>query len=298
MDRRDFLRASGATLTLAAGGLALPRALRAQEAGPPGATTTPAGRTPRKNRLRHSVARWCFGGINLDALARDAAAMGIDSIEILGPGDWPVVKQHGIGCAVAIGIGGIGESWNRKEQHDSLVQQAESLIPQCAAAGVPNIVIFSGNSRGQDDAEGVANCVVGLRRVTPLAEKHGVTLVMEYLNSKVDHGDYAFDNMKYGLEVVQGVGSDRMKILYDIYHAQIMEGDVIRTIKDHHASIGHYHTAGVPGRNEIDETQELNYPAICRAIVETGFKGWLGQEFIPRRDPMTSLRQAIDLCDV
>jgi hydroxypyruvate isomerase len=295
MDRRDFLRASGATLTLAAGGLALPAIGRAQEADAPAAA--PA-RTPRRNRIRHSVARWCFGGMELETLARNAAAMGIDSIEILGPGDWPVVKKHAIGCAVAIGIGGIADSWNQKELHDSLVQQAEGLIPQCAEAGVPNVVIFSGNSRGQPDSEGIANCVAGLRRVAPIAEKHGVSLVMEYLNSKVDHGDYAFDHMKYGLDVVQGVGSDRVKILYDIYHAQIMEGDVIRTITDHHASIGHYHTAGVPGRNEIDDSQELNYPAICRAIVATGFKGWLGQEFIPRRDPMTSLRQAIDLCDV
>ncbi|MBL8842859.1 MAG: TIM barrel protein [Planctomycetes bacterium] len=295
MDRRDFLKFSGASLALASTALAAP-ALRAQQGAP--AAAPPAAPTARKGRIRHSVARWCFNGVPLDELARHSAAMGIGSVEILGPGDWEVVKKHGIGCAVAIGIGSIPDSFNRKEKHDELQAQAESLIPQCAAAGVPNIVIFSGNKRGQPDAEGIANCVAGLRRVAPIAEKHGVTLVMEILNSKVDHGDYAFDHMRYGLEVVQGVGSERVKILYDIYHAQIMEGDVIRTIRDHHASIGHYHTAGVPGRNELDENQELHYPAICRAIVATGFKGWLGQEFIPTRDPMTSLREAIDLCDV
>ncbi len=290
MDRRDFLKFSGASLALATAGLAA-SAAHAQE-------QKPAVATARKGRIRHSVARWCFSGMNLDDLARHSAAMGIGSVEILGPGDFEVVKKHGIGCAVAIGIGSIPDAFNRKENHDSLLAQAEALLPKCAAAGVPNVVIFSGNSREQADSEGIANCVAGLRRLMPLAEKHGVTLVMEYLNSKVDHGDYAFDNMRYGLEVVQGVGSERMKILYDIYHAQIMEGDVIRTIRDHHASIGHYHTAGVPGRNELDADQELNYAAICRAVVATGFKGWFGQEFIPKRDPMTSLREAIDLCDV
>ncbi len=292
MDRRDFLKLSSASLALASSNLLTPRA-RAQDMVN---TATPP--TARRNRLHHSVARWCFGGMELDELARNSAAMGIGSVEILGPDDWATVKKHGLTCAVAIGIGSIGDAWNRKEKHDELVAQSESLIPKCAEAGVPSIVIFSGNKRGQPDSEGIANCIAGLRRVAPLAEKHGVTLVMEILNSKVDHGDYAFDRMRYGLDIVQGVGSDRMKILYDIYHAQIMEGDVIHTIKDHHASIGHYHTAGVPGRNEIDDTQELHYPAICRAIVETGFKGWMGQEFIPRRDAMTSLREAIDLCDV
>ena len=291
MDRRGFLKFSGASFALASSGL-LASTVGAQE------TPVAAAPTPRKNRIKHSVARWCFGGMKLDDLARHSAAIGLGSVEILGPDEWDVVKKHGIGCAVAIGIGGISDSWNQKERHDGLVAQGEALLPKCAAAGVPNVVIFSGNKRGQPDAEGIANCIAGLRRLAPTAEKHGVTLVMEILNSKVDHGDYAFDRMRYGLDVVQGVGSDRMKILYDIYHAQIMEGDVIRTIRDHHASIGHYHTAGVPGRNELDENQELHYPAICRAIVETGFKGWLGQEFIPKRDAMTSLREAIDLCDV
>lgn len=289
MDRRSFLKLS------AAGSLAaLPLARHAagsqeQAAAPP---------TPRKNRLRHSVARWCFGGMKLDDLARHSAAMGIGSVEILGPGEWETVQRHGLTCAVALGIGSIPDSWNRVDLHEKLLEQAADLLPKCAAAGVPSIVIFSGNRRGQPDAEGIANCVAGLRQAAPLAEQHGVTLVMEILNSKVDHGDYAFDKMGYGLDVVQGVGSDRVKILYDIYHAQIMEGDVIRTIKAHHASIGHYHTAGVPGRHELDENQELNYPAICRAVVETGYRGWFGQEFIPTRDAMTSLREAIDLCDV
>jgi hydroxypyruvate isomerase len=291
MDRRGFLKLSGASVALASSGLLAPAA-RAQ------GTPIGVGPTPRKNRIKHSACRWCYGGMKLDDLARNAAAIGLGSVEILGPDEWDVVKKHGLGCAVAIGIGSISDAWNQKERHDELVAQGEALIPKCAAAGVPNIVIFSGNKRSQAESEGIANCVAGLRRLAPTAEKHGVTLVMEILNSKVDHGDYAFDHMRYGLDVVQGVGSDRMKILYDIYHAQIMEGDVIRTIRDHHASIAHYHTGGVPGRNEIDDSQELHYPAICRAILETGYKGWLGQEFIPKRDPMTSLREAIDLCDV
>jgi hydroxypyruvate isomerase len=292
MDRRQFLKLSGRSLAVASAAGALPR-LALAVAKPP----QEAEPVKRKGRIKHSVCRWCYGGIKLDDLCRNAVAMGISSIEILSENDWPTVKKYGLTCAMPNGPGSIPDGWNRVENHDALVKRSEELLPKIAEAGLPNMIVFSGNKRGQSDEEGIANCAAGLKRVVPLAEKLGVTLALEILNSKVDHGDYAFDRMRYGLEVVQKVGSDRMKILYDIYHAQIMEGDVIRTIRDHKDSICHFHTGGVPGRHEIDETQELNYAAICRAIAETGFEGYVAQEFVPLRDPMTSLRQAIDICD-
>lgn len=294
MDRRRFLEISGSSLALASLAGALPRKVFAQAAPPPAATPT-----PRKGRIKHSVCRWCYGSMSLEDLCKNAVAMGISSVEILAdPKEWETVKKFGLTCAMPLGPGDIPTGWNHVENHDALVEKAQDLLPKIAAAGLPNMIVFSGNRKGQADSEGIANCATGLKRITPLAEKLGVTLALEYLNSKVDHGDYAFDHMRYGAEICQKVGSDRMKILYDIYHAQIMEGDVIRTIRDHHKIICHYHTGGVPGRNEIDETQELNYSAVCRAIAETGFKGYVAQEFVPKRDPMTSLRQAIDICDV
>jgi hydroxypyruvate isomerase len=178
------------------------------------------------------------------------------------------------------------------------VHGTERLLPIAKAAGVPSLIVFSGNRAGLSDEEGVKNCITGLKRVAAAAEKHGVQVVIEYLNSKVDHGDYQFDHMKFGVDVVKGVGSLKLKILYDIYHAQIMEGDVIRTIRDNHDLIGHFHTGGVPGRNEIDGTQELNYRAIAQAIVDTKFTGYLAHEFVPARDPLTSLGEAGALCDV
>jgi len=291
MDRRSFLRTSAAAL--AATPLLCPwhgAARGSQQAAPPP--------TPRKGNIKHSVCRWCYGAMSLDDLCKNAVAMGISSVEILGEKEWPLVRKYGLVCAVGFGPGSIPEGFNRKERHDELVKRAEELLPLAQASQVPNLIVFSGNKGGQPDSEGIENCAAGLKRLVPLAEKYGVNFVFEILNSKVDHGDYAFDRMRYGLEVMQKVASDRVKILYDIYHAQIMEGDVIRTIRDHKDVIGHYHTGGVPGRHEIDDTQELNYTAVCHAIAETGFKGYVAQEFVPARDPMTSLRQAVDLCDV
>jgi hydroxypyruvate isomerase len=294
MDRRQFLEIAGRSFALASVVGALPRGALAQDA-PPKPAAPP---TPRKGRIKHSVCRWCYGGVKLDDLCKNAVAMGISSIEILSEEDWPTLKKYGLTCAMPNGPGGITEGWNEPKHHDALVKRSEELLPKIAAAGFPNMIVFSGNKNGHPDAVGIAACETGLKRIAPLAEKLGVTVALEFLNSKVDHGDYAFDNMRYGLEVVQKVGSDRVKILYDIYHAQIMEGDVIRTIQNHKDAICHYHTGGVPGRHEIDDTQELNYTAVCRAIAETGFKGFVSQEFVPTRDPMTSLRQAIDICDV
>ena len=289
MDRRRFL-ASGALLALAP-------SLGSIARGAPQQAGVPA--TPRKGRINHSVCRWCYGGMKLEELCKNAVAMGISSIEILDrTEDWETIKKYGLVCAMATGSSGIPDGWNRKERHEELVKHSLEWMPKAAAAGSPNWIVFSGNSGGQSDTEGIENCAAGLRQLAPLAEKLGINVALEYLNSKHDHGDYAFDNMRYGVEVVQKVASPRVKILYDIYHAQIMEGDVIQTIRDHHDSICHYHTGGVPGRNEIDATQELNYTAVCRAIAETGFTGYVAQEFVPRRDPMTSLREAIDICDV
>ena len=292
MHRRHFLGASlgaAAGLALAPRALALPPIARPQEAPAP---------AKLKGRIHHSICRWCYGGIELEDLCRNAKAMGITSIEILSEPDWAVVKKHGLTCAMANGPGSIESGWNRAEHHDALVQRSEELLPKVAAAGLPSMIVFSGNRAGQPDAEGVRQCIAGLRRIAPLAEKLGVNVQLEILNSKVDHGDYAFDHMRYGVDVIEGVASPRVKILYDIYHAQIMEGDVIATIREHKDRIGHFHTGGVPGRHEIDATQELNYTAVCRAIADTGFAGFVAQEFVPVRDPLTSLKEAIAICDV
>jgi hydroxypyruvate isomerase len=193
---------------------------------------------------------------------------------------------------------GIGNGLNRLEHHDAFVEESERLLPRIAEAGIPSMIVFSGNREGQDDATGIKNCVVGLQRIAKSAEKHGVTICLEYLNSKVDHHDYAFDRMQYGLEVCKQVASPRVKILYDIYHAQIMEGDVIRTITDHIDWIGHFHTGGVPGRHDIDDTQELYYPAVCRAILATSYDGFVAHEFVPKKDPLETLARCVKLCDV
>ncbi|MCC6673147.1 MAG: TIM barrel protein [Planctomycetes bacterium] len=253
---------------------------------------------PAAGRLRQSVARWCYPKIQLADLCREAKAMGLESVELLGEKEWGVVREHGLTCAVANGPGPIHEGWNRIEHHDRLVAESERLLPLVKDAGIPNLIVFSGNRKGMDDEQGIANCVLGLKRVVGLAEKLGVTLVMELLNSKVDHKDYLADRTSIGIRIVQGVASPRFRLLYDIYHMQIMEGDVIRTIRAHKDAIAHYHTGGVPGRNEIDETQELNYRAIAQAIADTGFTGFVAHEFLPRRDPFTSLRQAQRICDL
>ncbi|MCG3131449.1 MAG: hypothetical protein FLDDKLPJ_02241 [Phycisphaerae bacterium] len=251
-----------------------------------------------KGRLKQSVCRWCYGKMPLEDLCRGAKEIGLKSVELLSENEWSVPSTFGLTCAVANGPTTIPRGFNRVEHHDEFVKESQRLLPLVKQAGIPNMIVFSGNRDGQDDREGIRNCVAGLKRIAPLAEQLGVTIVMELLNSKVDHKDYQCDRTAWGVEVVQGVGSPRFKLLYDIYHMQIMEGDVIRTIRDNLGHIGHFHTGGVPGRAEIDESQELNYRAICQAIAEGGFEGYVGQEFIPKRDPLTSLRQAAGVCDV
>jgi hydroxypyruvate isomerase len=235
----------------------------------------------------------------LPDLCRAVAAMGVPAIDLLEPQDWPVVRDHGLVCSMGYGGGGtIRDGLNNRANHDRIVENLIAAMPKAAALGVPNLITFFGNRQGRSDREALDNCVTGLNRLKAAAEQHGITVCVELLNSKVDHADYQGDRTAFGVEVVAAVNSPRVKLLYDIYHMQIMEGDVIRTIRQHHAHIAHYHTGGVPGRHELDETQELQWPAICRAIVETGFTGYLAHEFVPVRDPMTSLREAVALCDV
>jgi hydroxypyruvate isomerase len=244
------------------------------------------------------VSRWCYGRIPLDDLCEAAKNIGYRSVELLDERDWPVPKQHGLECALANGFGTIPVGFNRPDNHDKLVAAGEAMIPKAAAAGVPNIVCFSGNRGGLSDGEGVTNCIAGLKRLAPLAEQQGVTLCLELLNSKVDHKDYQADHTAWGVAVVQGVASPRVKLLYDIYHMQVMEGDVIATIRANFAHIAHYHTGGVPGRAEIDDSQELNYRRVMQSIADLGYAGFVAQEFVPKRDPLTSLKQAYDICDV
>jgi hydroxypyruvate isomerase len=259
-------------------------------------TETRGERTSGPSRLKQSVSRWCYGKIALDDLCTAAKDIGLVAIDLLDEKDWLTPKAHNLTCAMANGFGTIPRGFNRPDQHDKLVADGLRMIPLAAAASVPNIVCFSGNRGGLSDGDGIANCIAGFKRLTPAAEQHGVTLCLELLNSKVDHKDYQADHTAWGAQVVQGVGSPRLKLLYDIYHMQIMEGDVIATIRANAPHIAHFHTGGVPGRNEIDDSQELNYARVARAIADTGFTGFVAHEFVPRRDPLTSLRQAFEIC--
>ncbi|MGA2691778.1 MAG: TIM barrel protein [Opitutaceae bacterium] len=288
--RRDALKAMAGSAALAA----LPR-VRAEETKPMTDSPAPAQST---GSFRHSACRWCYQQIPLDDLAREGKRVGLESIELLEPAEWPVVQKHGLTCAMAMGVTRIPEGLNRIEHHAVMVPGMVERIKACADAGLPNVICFSGNRGGMDDELGLANCAVALKQIVGEAEKRRVTVCMELLNSRVNHPDYMCDHTAWGVELVKRVGSERFKLLYDIYHMQIMEGDVIRTIRENHSYIAHYHTGGVPGRHEIDGTQELNYPAIARAIKEVGHRGFVAQEFIPVRDPITSLAEAILLCTV
>jgi len=253
-----------------------------------------------KGKINHSVCRWCYDKIPLDDLCKAAKGIGLTSIELVGPEEWPTLKKYGLTSALPWGAGkGIDKGFNDPQYHDELVKSYEDIIPQVAKAGFNQIICFSGNHRGMDDEKGMENAAIGLKRLMPIAEKYKVTMVMELLNSKVNHADYMADRTHWGAALADKVGSDRFKLLYDIYHMQIMEGDVIATIKKYNKYISHYHTGGVPGRNEIDDTQELNYPAIMKAILDTGYKGFVAQEFIPKReDKLASLKQGVQICDI
>jgi hydroxypyruvate isomerase len=253
-----------------------------------------------KGNINHSVCRWCYKDIPLDELCAAAKGIGIKSIDLVGPTEWPTLQKYGLYSAMCNGAEiNLTDGFNDKTFHATLIKNYSDMIPLVANAGYKNLICFSGSRRGKDDETGWNNCVEGLKPLVELAEQHNVILVMELLNSKINHKDYQCDKTAWGVELVKRVGSENFKLLYDIYHMQIDEGDVIRTITDNHQYITHYHTGGVPGRNEIDETQELYYPAVMRAILATGYKGYVAQEFIPKRaDKLASLKQGILICDV
>lgn len=249
-------------------------------------------------RLKQSVCQWCYSKISLDDLCRAAADMGLKGVDLVKPADWPTVKKYGLVPSMVYSAGTIPDGWNRVENHDRLVKEMQEGITRAAAAKLPNVITFSGNRRGLSDQQGIENCITGLRRVSKMAEDAGVTINLELLNSKVNHPDYQCDHTAWGVAVMKGVDSPRVKLLYDIYHMQIMEGDIIRTIRDNIHYIGHFHTGGVPGRHELDDTQELQWRTIAKAIADLNFTGYFAHEFIPTRDPLTSLREAAVLCNV
>jgi hydroxypyruvate isomerase len=260
----------------------------------------PAKTQALKGNIRHAVCRWCYNDIPLEQFCAAARDMGISAIDLVGPKDWPVLKKYGLDSSMCNGAEiNLVDGWNDTAFHEKLIRNYSEMIPKVAEAGYKNLICFSGNRRGKDDETGWKNCTDGLKQVIGIAEKHGVTLVMELLNSKVNHKDYQCDKTSWGVELAKRIGSPNFKLLYDIYHMQIDEGDVISTIRKYHEYIGHYHTGGVPGRHEIDETQELYYPAIMKAIVDTGFKGYVAQEFIPSwTDKLAALKKGIQICDV
>lgn len=253
-----------------------------------------------KGNINHSVCQWCFSYMPLEELVLAAKKMGITSIDLLKPEEWSVAIKHGLTCAMAYGSNrGLAKGFSDPAMHGPLLEDYTKTIPMAAEAGLKNVICFSGNANGLSSEKGLENCARGLEPVLKIASQHGITMCMELLNSKVDHADYQCDTTPWGVALCEKLGSDSFKLLYDIYHMQIMEGDVIATITKYSKYIAHYHTAGVPGRNEIDENQELNYPAIMRAIVKTGFNGFVAQEFMPaKEDKLKSLKEAVTLCDV
>ncbi len=256
-----------------------------------------------KGNIQHSACRWCYGSIPLEEFCAAAKNIGLVGIDLVGPADWPMLKKYGLQSTMCNGAEiNLVDGWNDKKFHAQLIKNYTEMIPLVAKAGYKNLICFSGSRRGIDDETGWNNCAEGLKQVVGLAEKNGVTLIMELLNSKVDHKDYQCDRTSWGVELCKRVGSTNFKLLYDIYHMQIDEGDVIRTIRQYKDYIGHFHTGGVPGRNEIDESQELYYPAIMKAIVALGYKGYVAQEFIPssreKEKQLSALSKAIAICDV
>jgi hydroxypyruvate isomerase len=279
-NRRSVLKAAGAAGVLVASGVHADEPAKA------------------KANIKQSICAWCYSKIPLEKLAEEAKKIGYQSIELLGPREIMLVKKIGLTCSIMRCANGIVDGLNRKENHEKIIKQLRDDIDFAVAEGIPNVLTMSGNRKGLADDEGLANCATALKQVVGYAEEKKITICMEGLNSKVNHKDYMYDKTAWGVALCKAVGSERFKLLYDIYHMQIMEGDVIRTIQQNKDYIAHYHTGGNPGRNEIDETQELNYTAIVKAIVATGYKGFLGQEFIPKREPFASLAQAYRICDV
>ena len=291
MTRRKFIQS--ATLAAAATPL-LAKVARAEPASP----------AKLKGNINHSVCRWCYSKIKLEDLCAAGKEMGLVAMDLLQPNEFATAKKYGLTCSMVFnptidGLGGIPKAWNRVEHHDKLVTAYTQRLQETADAGYERLICFSGNRDGLDDEQGLKNCAEGLKKILPLAEKLKVTLCMELLNSKRNHKDYQCDHTPWGVELVKRISSERFKLLYDISHMQIMDGDVCDTIRENHQYFDHYHTGGVPGRAEIDDSQELHYPRIMQAILNTGFKGYVAQEFIPKRsDAIASLRQSVQICDV
>ncbi len=284
LTRRDALKSSLAATALAS----LPAPIHGESAP-----------LARKGRIHQSACRWCYKDIPLDRLCAFADSIGMKGIDLLEPDEWEVPRRYGLICTMGYAGGGaISDALNRPENHAAIEAAFRVNIPLAAKAQVPNVITFSGNRRGMSDDEGARNTVAGLNRVKKIAEDNGVTICMELLNSKVNHPDYMCDHTAWGARVVEQVNSPSVKLLYDIYHMQIMEGDLISTIRANLQWIGHFHTGGVPGRHELDNTQEVQWDGVMRAIADTEFKGYVAHEFIPVRDPFASLRAAVDLCDV
>jgi hydroxypyruvate isomerase len=263
------------------------------------ASMSDASATPRKGRIHQSVSRWCYEKISLEQLCAESAKMGLKGVDLLQPEEYEIPRRFGLICTMGYAGGGdIPNALNRTENHAAIESAFLTNIPRAAKAGVPNVITFSGNRRGMSDEEGARNTITGLNRVKHIAEDHGVNICIELLNSKRDHHDYMCDHTAWGVQVVQAVNSPRVKLLYDIYHMQIMEGDLVRTIQQNIQWLGHFHTGGVPGRHELDGTQEVQWDGVMRGIVAANFQGYVAHEFVPTRDPLTSLREAADLCDV
>jgi hydroxypyruvate isomerase len=266
-----------------------------------GAQNQTVEKAVKNGRLHQSVCRWCYQRIPLDQFCQQIAALGLTAIDLLQPDEWDVAARYGLICSMGYpgeGGGTIPDALNNRMLHDQIVRTFETVLPRAKKMGVPNLITFFGNRRGMPDGEAIDNCVNALGRLRPLAESNGVTIAVELLNSKVDHKDYQGDHTEFGLKVVKAVGSPRIRLLYDIYHMQIMEGDIIRTIQQNKEWFVHFHTGGVPGRHELDGTQELQWATIAKALVDMGFPGYMAHEFVPTRDPLTSLREAVVLCDV
>ncbi len=295
MTRRGLLLAAAGATAAGVASVADAQILRRQR-------PTPSGRAVTKGRINQSVAHWCFLPMPLETLARHASEMGIKSVELVDPEQWPILKKYNLTCALANSHGFV-KGFNDKANHEFCIDKIKTAIDACAEAGFPTVITFSGMRGDIPDDVGLENCVLGLKKVIGYAEKKKINLCFEVLNSRVDiamkgHPGYMADSVEFVAEVCKQIASPRMTMLFDVYHVQVMQGDIITRIKKYHQYVGHYHTAGCPGRNEIDDTQEINYPPIMKTIVETGYKGYVGQEFIPTRDPMTSLREAVKLCDV
>jgi hydroxypyruvate isomerase len=253
-----------------------------------------------KGNVKHAVCHWPFNPMTIEELCIGIKKIGFNAIDLIGPNNWHILQKHGVECSMCNGADmGIVKGWNDPKNHEQLIKGYEEVIPLVSKAGYKNLIAFSGNRNGMDDETGMKNAAAGLKKIMATAEKNNVMIIMELLNSKVDHADYMCDKSAWGIELCKMVDSPNLKLLYDIYHMQIMEGDIIRTIKRDHQYFGHYHTAGNPGRNEIDETQEIYYPPIVKAILETGYKGYFCQEFVPKKaDKMASLAEAIKICDL